>query len=193
MPLKNNIMKKTFLFILLIIITACKAQQVYPLRTFTEIPENSYEKDTNNELQDYVGIWKGTWNNKSIWITLKKVTYKYDNVYKYYRDYLIGKFIVKDSNGLILFDNTTLTDDKAKITGIGFRKIDDKYSFIYIDTDLCAMNGSGRLKFTDNTKTKLEWKYSEGENWIDTDCFYYGWAQDQRPQPLPNDIILIKQ
>ncbi|MBB4805374.1 hypothetical protein HNP38_000646 [Chryseobacterium defluvii] len=140
-----------------------------------------------------MGIWKGTWNGKTILITLTKVTNKYDNVYKYYRDYLIGKFVVKDANGLILFDNTNLPDENAKIIGIGFRKIDDKYSFIYNDPDLCSMGGYGRFNFTDSTKTKLEWKYSEDENILDTDCFYYGWAQDQRPQPLPNNTILIKQ
>ncbi|MBB4805373.1 hypothetical protein HNP38_000645 [Chryseobacterium defluvii] len=187
-------MKKAFLFILLIIITACKAQQIYPLRPVPiDLPENSYEKDTNNELQDYEGTWKGTWNGKTIWITLKKITYKYETALKYYRDYLIGKFVVKDANGLILFDNTNLPDGNAKIKGINFRKYGDKYSFIYIDMDLCAMNGSGRFNFTDSTKTKLEWKYSEDENIIDTDCFYYGWAQADRPQPLPNNIILTKQ
>lgn len=172
---------------------SCESQQIYPLGTFTEIPENSYEKDTHNEFQYYEGIWKGTWDNKIIFITLKKVTNKYDNVYKYYRDYLIGKFKVLDLNGQVLFDNTNLSDNNAKIKGIGFRKIDDKYSFIYIDPDLCAMNGSGRFNFTDSNKTKLEWRYFEDENWIDTDCFYYGLPANQRPKPLPNNIVLTKQ
>ncbi|MEG1777824.1 MAG: DUF6705 family protein, partial [Angelakisella sp.] len=83
-----------------------------------------YEKDTDNELSAYEGTWKGIWNNRTIFVTLKKITNKYDNHFKYYRDYLIGKFKVLDNNGNILFDNTNLADDKAKIFGSGFRKAD---------------------------------------------------------------------
>lgn len=41
--------------------------------------------------------------------------------------------------------------------------------------------------------TKLQWKYSQSENWIDSSCFYHGWAPADRPQPLPEEIVLIKQ
>lgn len=186
-------MKNIFLFIILAASFSCKAQQTFPLRTYTNIPENSYEKDTNNELQDYTGTWKGTWNNKTILITFKKVINKYDDVFKYYRDYLIGKFVVKDNNGVILFDNTNVSDDHAKILGGGFRKTDDKYSFIYNDPNLCHMTGSGRINFTDSTKTKLEWKYSQNNDWVENECFYHGLPYSQRPEPLPSNIILTKQ
>jgi hypothetical protein len=63
-------MKKIFLFILFSVAISCTAQ-TYPLRTFTEIPENAYLKDTNNELATYEGTWKGTFNNKTIFITFK--------------------------------------------------------------------------------------------------------------------------
>ncbi|MGL6128449.1 DUF6705 family protein, partial [Chryseobacterium artocarpi] len=95
-------MKNIFLFILLSISISCTAQ-TYPLRTFTDIPENAYLKDLNNELNYYAGTWKGIWNNKTIYIIFKKNTYTYDNVLKYYKDNLIGKFKVLDSNGNILF------------------------------------------------------------------------------------------
>ncbi|MDQ0593813.1 hypothetical protein QFZ37_002182 [Chryseobacterium ginsenosidimutans] len=65
-------MKNIFLLLIIIASIGCKAQ-TYPLRTFTEIPENSYLKDTNNELPSYEGIWKGVWNNKTIYVTLKKI------------------------------------------------------------------------------------------------------------------------
>ncbi|MBB4805372.1 hypothetical protein HNP38_000644 [Chryseobacterium defluvii] len=189
-------MKPVLSLIILFLCICCKSQ-IYPLKTYDieEFPKDSYVKDTNNELHDYEGTWKGTWNGKTILITLKKI--KFYKIFlenrAYYNDILIGKFIVKDSNGLILFDNNALADDNAKIKGSGFIKNTTSYLFGYNDPDLCHMNGRGRFKFTDSTKTKLEWKYSESENWIDTDCFYYGWAQADRPQPLPNTIILTKQ
>lgn len=187
-------MKNIFLFIILTFTLSCKAQQIYSLRpTEIDLSENSYEKDTNNELQDYVGTWKGTWNNKTIFITFKKVLNKYNPNLKYYKDFLIGKFIVKDSNGNILFDNTNLLDDQAKIKGVSFRKYGDKYSLIYIDPDLCHMTGSGRINFTDATKTKLQWIYSQSNDWIENECFYHGLPYSQRPEPLPSNIILKKQ
>lgn len=182
-------MKNIFLFMLLSISISCTAQ-IYPLRAFTEIPENSYEKDTNNELQYYEGIWKGTWDNKTIFLTLKKITNKYDNVFKYYRDYLIAKFKVVGISGNVLFDNTNLTDDKAKIYGGGFKKVDDKYSLIYNDPDLCNTSGIININFIDPNKTKLDWKYFYRNEIVTVDCPYYN---SEIPQPLPKDIILTKQ
>lgn len=184
-------MKNTFLIILFSITLSCKAQQIYSLRPVEiNLPENSYEKDTNNELPDYQGTWKGTWNNKTILITFKKITNKYDNDLKYYRDYLIGKFIVKDNNGNILFDNTTLEDNNTKIQGVNFRKYGDKYTLYYIDPDLCNTTGTIRINFTDSTKTKLDWKYFYRNEVITVDCPYYNTSI---PESLPKEIILTKQ
>ena len=185
-------MKKSILFIFIVLTISCKAQ-IYPLRTYHEIPENSYLKDTNNELPAYEGTWKGTWDNKTIYITFKKIAYKYESYLKEYRDILIAKFKVTNLNGLILFDNTFLPDNDAKIEGTFFRKSDDRYSLIYIDMDLCGRSGRILINFTDAAKTKLQWSYSQDENFIESDCFYYNYAPQDYPQPLPRNIILTKQ
>ncbi len=183
-------MKTIFLSIVLFILTiSCKAQ-TYPLRTFTEIPENSYLKDTNNELQYYVGTWKGTWNNKTIYITFKKITNQYDNILKYYKDFLIGKFKVLDSNGLVLFDNMAISDDDAKITGGKFKKVDDKYSLGYIDPDICSMMGIILINFTNPTKTQMLFTFSDWTDIITSDCPYYN--SNPFPEPLPKNIILTR-
>ncbi|WP_335621882.1 DUF6705 family protein [Chryseobacterium camelliae] len=182
-------MKNVLLFILFTVTISCTAQ-TYPLRTFTDIPENAYLKDTNNELPAYEGTWKGTWDNKTIFIYFKKINKKYNENLKYYKDLLIARFKVLDSNGNILFDNTNLTDDKAKIWGGKFKKVDDKYSLIYIDPDLCSTSGSIYINFTDSTKTKLDWKYFYTNEIITSDCPYYNTGI---PQPLPKEIILTKQ
>lgn len=169
---------------------SCTAQ-TFPLRTFTGIPENAYLKDTNNELPAYEGTWKGTWNNRTIFVTFKKNTNKYNDVLKYYKDNLIGKFKVVDNNGSILFDNTSLTDDKAKIWGGKFRKVDDKYSLSYVDPDLCFTSGNIRISFTDSTKTKLNWNLYLDSNMITDDCPYYNTVPF--PEALPKEIVLTKQ
>jgi hypothetical protein len=185
-------MKNIFLIILMITTISCKAQ-TYPLRTFSEIPENSYLKDTNNELPSYEGTWKGIWNNKIIYVTFNKITNKYKSSLKYYSDRLIARFKVTDLSNNILFDNTNLIDDEVKIKGGRFRKSDDKYGFTYVDGDLCNRSGQIFIKFTDATKLQLQWNYFQSENWINKDCFYHDWASVDVPQPLPNNIILIKQ
>ena len=184
-------MKKIFLFIVLVSLISCKAQ-TYPLRTYgISIPMNAYLKDTNNELPAYEGTWKGMWNNKIIYITLKKLNYHYREPLNYYIDILIGKFKVTDNSGNILFDNTNLPDTEAKIEGGRFRKKDGKYSLTYSDSEICCLNGFIQINFTDSTKTKLAWKFNEGDFIITKDCPYY--SSPEFPQPLPKEIILIKQ
>ena len=184
-------MKNIFsLFAIFIAIISCSAQ-TYPLRTYTELPPGSYLKDTNNELSEYEGIWKGVWNGRVIYLQIKKLNYNYNTTLKYYSDILIAKFKVTDSNGNILFDNTSLDDSLAKITGGKFKKSNQKYSLGYVDNDICGLNGFIEIKFTDFTKTQLNWRFNEGSNIITSDCPYYN--SPEFPQPLPKEIILTKQ
>lgn len=185
-------MKNIFLFILFISTLSFKAQQIYPLRTYSDVPVNAYIKDIDNELVPYEGTWKGTWGGKTVFLYLKRVKNYYTHLENkpYYNDILIGKFKVQDSNGNILFDNTNLTDDNAKIFGSGFKKVDDKYSLIFSDPDLCHTSGIININFTDPTKTKLNWKYFYRNEIVTVDCPYYN---TEIPQPLPKEIVLTKQ
>lgn len=188
-------MKNIFLIIFLCNAIFSKAQ-TYPLRTYgIDFPKDSYVKDTNNELPSYEGTWKGVWNNKTIFITFKKIKlYLTHNFGKeYYKDILIAKFKVVDNSGNTLFDNTNISDNNTKIEGGGFKKSDGKYLFSYSDPELCFKNGFITIEFTDSNKNQIEWKFMESSNLIDTDCFYHGLPKEQRPEPLPKEIILTKQ
>ncbi|WP_419868943.1 DUF6705 family protein [Chryseobacterium sp. CT-SW4] len=184
-------MKKILALLLINIFTVINAQ-TYPLRTYSDVPSNSYIMDSNNELNSYEGAWKGSWNGKSIIITFKKIkkywTYNEDN--PYYKDILIGKFKVIDSNGSVLFDNTNISDNDSKINGGNFRTKDNKYSFWYNDEDLCGLNGYITINFTDNNKNKIQWNFSDMTDIILPDCPY---KNGPFPEPLPKNIILTKQ
>ncbi|MDC8105495.1 hypothetical protein MTQ00_13210 [Chryseobacterium sp. B21-037] len=185
-------MKNIFFAILFYISMSCQAQQIYSLRpSEIQLPENSYQKDTNNELPAYEGTWKGTWDGKTIFVTFKKITNAYDNVFKYYKDYLIGKFKILNASGGVMYDNMNLSDDKTKINGVNFRKYNTKYSLVYIDSDLCNTSGNIIINFTDSSKTKLNWKFNKGSNMITTDCQYYNTTPF--PKALPEEIVLTKQ
>lgn len=187
-------MKNIFLIISLLILTISCQAQTYQLRTYgVEFPKDSYVKDINNELQDYTGTWKGTWNNKNFQVTFNKIMiYKsYLNERAYYNDILIGKFKVTDSNGLILFDNTNIPNNGAKINGSGFKKNTDNYLLNYIDEEICGMSGWIYINFIDATKTKLNWRFSDMTDVITSDCPYYN--ANPFPEPLPKNIVLTKQ
>ncbi|WP_143885290.1 DUF6705 family protein [Chryseobacterium binzhouense] len=197
-------MLKRFLIILLLALygfvfsqQACTVFTEIPLRSVTtDIPENQcyYRKDTNNELNDYIGTWKASWDSKTIFIYIKKITNKYDNVFKFNRDFLIIKFKTLDINGAVLFDNTLLSDEQAKIEGLNFRKADDRYGFVYLDPDLCDTSGEVRINFNNLAKTELQWNYFQNKyEWLDSDCFFYNYPPDQLPNPLPKAAIFVKQ
>ncbi|MCC2590570.1 DUF6705 family protein [Chryseobacterium sp. MFBS3-17] len=178
------------------LVDLCPQKTIVPLRAaLLEIPEDQcyYMKDTLNELPDYEGTWTGTWNGKIIYITFKKMSEKYSWIHKRYNDFLIAKFKTVDANGNILFDNTQVSDENVKIKGLSFRKIDGKYSFIYIDPELCYLSGSIRINFTDATKTQMEWSYGQDREWVPTDCYFYHYPASQHPEPLPQNVILTKQ
>ena len=71
-------MKNLILIICILFTISCKSQ-IFPLRTYTDVPDNSYLKDIPNELNDYVGNWKAIWNNKTIYIYISKEVNKYNN------------------------------------------------------------------------------------------------------------------
>ncbi|CAI8816634.1 DUF6705 family protein [Chryseobacterium sp. IT-36CA2] len=183
-------MKNLFLMTTFFIGVFCKSQ-TYPL-TETELPENSYRKDINNELPVFEGNWKGIWNGKTFLINFKKMTNQYNNVLKIYNDQLVGKFQVKDSSGNILFDNLTISDSEAKIKG-GKMYSNGAYLLTYLDPDLCLKSGFIKISFTNSAKTEMKFKFMEGSQLLDSECFYRGKPADQRPEPLPKEIILTKQ
>lgn len=183
-------MKNIFFITILFVGIFCKAQ-TYPL-TETQVPAGAYISDTQNNLPSFEGDWAGIWAGKTFLITFKKITNIHDNHCNCNRDYLIGKFQVKDISGNILFNNMNLPDNAAKIEGIKIFP-NGKYLLTYVDADLCLKSGRISIEFTNPTKTEMKFKFMETSQLIDSECFYHGKPADQRPEPLPKEIILTKQ
>ncbi len=185
-------MKNILLIILFSTAVSCTAQ-IYPLRTYTEVPPNAYIKDLDNELLPYEGTWKGTWSGKIIYIYIKKDKSYFTHLENrpYYNDILRAKFKILNINGSILFDNTNLSFGNSKIVGNRFFSTpNNRYMLTYSDPDLCNTTGTIYISFTDPTKTTLEWKYNNHNEIITDDCPYY---TTELPQPLPEEIVLTKQ
>jgi hypothetical protein len=81
---------------------------IYPINTSVwDIPDNAYLKDLNNELDKYVGLWKGNWNGKTVYLELRKIKKYYDGGHPYYEDRILGERKIINSNGNIEIDRIT--------------------------------------------------------------------------------------
>ncbi|MDR2206697.1 MAG: hypothetical protein LBE36_11160 [Flavobacteriaceae bacterium] len=45
----------------------CLAQE-YPLDYKDNVPNGAYYKDFNGEMNKYIGLWKGTWDGKTVYL-----------------------------------------------------------------------------------------------------------------------------
>ncbi len=173
----------------------CQTIITVPFRTYNiSDKECHYFKDTNNELPAYEGTWKGSWNNKTLFITFTKMTNVYSDALEYNRDYLAGNFKTLDNNGNILFNNFNLPNNEAKIRGINFQETTNKYLMSYTDNDICGIGGSVKISFANAAKTQLNIDFDQDRQIIDTDCYFYNYPPSQYPEPLPKtNIVLTKQ
>ena len=75
----------------MIICFNCKAQNpVLPLKYWSKEQTNTYYKDLDNELDDFVGTWLYTDGNNSLKIILKKEVMHFNG--RYYKDLIVGEY-----------------------------------------------------------------------------------------------------
>lgn len=129
------------IFCLIALGNRCLAQRVVSLRTYEEmiarpdsaetwIDQAMYIKDTENELNRFAGVWKGSSAGRFYEISLvKKINYKiYPNLKKS-RDLLMGWIIVKDINGNLIYTNTAKKEDSNGFVGDNFQVNTNIYRF----------------------------------------------------------------
>jgi len=64
-------MKNIFLLLIALSSSIFYSQQIYPLNIHVEdAPRGSYFKDLDGELNPYIGLWKGNWNGKIVYLEL---------------------------------------------------------------------------------------------------------------------------
>ncbi|MFC6267175.1 hypothetical protein [Frigoriflavimonas asaccharolytica] len=98
-------MKNFILLITFYLGISCTAQ--YPLKTdYTEIPNNSYLKDLNNELPSFVGIYKANYQNYIITLNINLENHKliYGLLNNYYNDLINIDYKIETTNGLIVYN-----------------------------------------------------------------------------------------
>ncbi|MEY8758624.1 DUF6705 family protein [Chryseobacterium tongliaoense] len=138
---------------------SCKTQ-VLPLNTaLTNIPNNAYVKDTNDELVPYVGTYKANFNGKEITLYITKVENKLENSVdkNYYLDALVVKYVVKNSSGTVLQDTQNYNLQNNIISSYRIRSYDNSVILYYSGTN-CGV-GWGNIYLKKINATQITWHY----------------------------------
>ena len=173
---------------------SCKAQQVYPLTNSTyNIPNGSYIKDTNNDLDFYIGTWLTTYQGRTFRLSIEKELHRQKEglVKNWYEDVLIVRYEVKDLNNIL---ESTLsynfgTSKKLIIMSNGLTQSND-LNLIYRGTE-CGI-GMGMLLFKKNGANQFLWSYESGTVVVsDQTCPNYHNIQVYLPET--ENLIFTKQ
>ncbi|WP_294278455.1 DUF6705 family protein [uncultured Chryseobacterium sp.] len=191
-------MKKYLIICLGILVGClCKAQQTYPLLTSLDnVPNMSHIKDTNNELQSFVGTYVSMYNGNHITLYITKETDKFFDYgnQQIYMDVLSVKYIIKSSSGNILQDTKNIdfpTDNlKYSIYSVWVTENGSKAELIYNGTNCNVGFGSINLKKV--SSTQISWGYRPNDTTttadkcppnLDTTIYL----------PVTKDLIFTKQ
>ncbi|MEY8758885.1 DUF6705 family protein [Chryseobacterium tongliaoense] len=171
---------------------SCKAQML-PLNTaLTDIPNNAYKKDLNNELPLYVGIYKASFQGKEITLYITKVenVLQKSSLKNYYSDVLDIKYIVKNSSGTVLQDTKNNSNPLINLFSIKPRPDINSIIFFYSGTN-CRV-GWGEIILKKINSTQISWEYRPNDIILDnskcpngTDINIY--------LPETKDLIFTKQ
>ncbi|KMQ69561.1 hypothetical protein ACM39_00395 [Chryseobacterium sp. FH2] len=185
---------KAFLYLLISLFSiSCKAQQ-YPLNTnYSQIPNNAYIKDLNNDLNKYVGNWNVSVGSKQIHLYITKQENRPINLMSksYFSDVLVIKYEILVNNQIVE-STKNFTLENANITSIDL-DIDGSIIFDY-EGGKCGV-GSGMIDVTYIDSTHLKWNYQpESTMLTNKNCSDYPAEGIKINLPdEPKDIIFTKQ
>lgn len=188
-------MKNLLIIFFASIALSCKAQ-TYPLNTSpSDIPDNAYLKDTNNELDKYIGLWKGNWNGKTVYLELRKVKYYYAGNHPFYSDEIFGERKILSSNGTVEIDRVS----NFGSDGVEFRGINKSLKYIGKETinfyprNMCRKTAT--IHITSFTSTQMTLHLEYDPSFWKADCIHNAYINqhDDLPINFPKDIVLTKQ
>lgn len=155
-------------------VLSCKTQKIYPLNTdYTEIPNNSYLKDLDNELPSFVGIYKANYQNNIITLNLNLENHKFVNGLpnNYYADIINMKYKIETNGGLIIYNTEdqyiSQTQLRHTIRSMWVEDNGTKLLLYYGGTN-CGV-GWGKIKLTRLNATQLSWNYEPNSSILDDD------------------------
>lgn len=181
--MKNKIKTAMIAICLAIINYSCYAQRSVSLRTYEQMRNNyingtdrsddgediSYIKDTNNELDKFVGTWKGAISNRNYEVSfVKRTNYKrYVGAEKSW-DLLIGWITVKDDSGNVIFTNTNKTEARNGFFGENFQTNTNTYRMYF--SGKCTNDAGNAFLSIDATTGKMRIGYGLLSDIFNNNC-----------------------
>ena len=173
-------MKKIFLTTCVLFFTiSCNAQVIGTLEQFEECSKRpnrgidgcpdldniTYVKDTNNRLDQFVGIWKGSYGGKSYEIRFTKELKYGDDDPKW--DRVFGKVLIKDSKGNILHNtlNSQLSEP-GTLDGYNFQN--RVYVMGFVANAACNDSGDVVIEVSKYDSKKMYLHFTRDEDWYDS-------------------------
>lgn len=170
---------KNILFILTFLLTiiSCKAQVIGTLEQFEEcrnrpnrdqegcpdLENITYVKDTNNRLDQFVGTWKGNYAGKQYEIKLeKKVNYKNKPTDDLSWDTIIGRILVKDNSGNIIYNSMNKADNETYFSGYNFQH--RAYVMTFVGNYYCLESGNVFIETRLNNINQMTLYYSQDKD-----------------------------
>lgn len=205
-------MKKIlYISILFISIYSFAQQQIFPLNTSSfDVPPYSYIKDINNEYDKYVGLWKGNWNGKTVYLELKKVKTFTSGNYPHYRDEILGERKIVAANGTVEIDRISNFDyQDPEFWGLGnYGTYNGQVyeTLTFYPKNMCNKIArllitqigdvlSGPLNNPTSTTKQMTLHFEYEPSYYDENCIHNAYVQqhDDFPVNFPKDIVLTKQ
>ena len=188
---------KNIILVIILVITgvSCKAQTTISLEQAYQysksddgIPETvTYVKDINNRLDQFVGTWKGSYNGKNYEFNfVKKIYY---GSYSIKWDQLIGRILIKDGNGNIIYNTMNEVDDNTMFWGNQMQA--KTYVMSFIKDSYCNGGGDVFIEVSKYDSKKMYLHFDkDGGLYNPAKCPNY----DTYVPLLPKDkIVLTKQ
>ncbi|SHM87691.1 hypothetical protein SAMN05444360_12033 [Chryseobacterium carnipullorum] len=192
-------MKNIFLLLIALSSSIFYSQQIYPLNIHVEdAPRGSYFKDLDGELNPYIGLWKGNWNGKIVYLEFRKIKTASTGSHSYYKDRLYGERKIINSNGVIEIDKITYFDNNQfhEFSGI-HKKFDSSQSpqLYFAPDNMCGKTANLDVTFLNAAKTQMSLHLIYNPSTIDDTCPYYNSVIQGNDFPInfPKDIVLTKQ
>lgn len=190
-------MKNIIKYLLIFTVLSCKSQ-IVPLSSY-DYPNGSYVKDIDNELDYYVGTWKGVLNNIEYTFEFVKFTHHLNSYTGtatgtyHYEDELKGKLKVIDlQTNQVLYNNLNSTNYEDYLI-LGLAKKNGMFNFWYKSkADKCFLDAEFVLKRINGQPNQLNYCYFTLNSYRDFGCNYLD--INQIPIFLPKqDLIITKQ
>lgn len=168
--IKNLNMKTVLLNLTLVLLGfICNAQRTISLEEWdmylnTEegIPEDvSYIKDTKNQLNPFVGIWKGSYNGKTFEFKFEKKIKSGEDAIKL--DRIMGEVIITENRNNFLFNRSHR--EVHSLSGLNFQR--NTYMLHFSVKPECNDSGYVYIEIRKNNSKKMTLYFSRDTGWYD--------------------------